>query len=487
MNDLDKTKLDARAQRFGTTPGLMDEQVQELYKTLEITSSSASEFRLDSLHICGVKDMSTEDVFGYFERYDPISVEWIDDESCNVVWGDELSAAGALHGVSKVISEGARSVLLRGTTDTVDLSEINTEVPPGVWRLGVTHPKARSLFLRFAKTGDKTPQRVEKFGETYEGVEGLLSDSRKRILKGISTNSRELLLSKKPVVSGNPWENLARNWSRGPQERFRESERIVTHQNTNVSKSILQRLGANKRSKSPTDKDDIETDEDNMMAKKSKVPRMRMYADEEQKKIENQKQLKKIRQLEEIQRTSQNIVPDLRNRLGKPRRTVPATHRTILLKNRSPINSLTGGIVKPPIRRRNDLAPPSDTSEGEEPEDLDLDVQQKSKVTVIVRKNASHRPAVASTVWSRLENKNRQLQSKISVSKPRTDSESKSSDSEDSSEDSSENNSSDGKIQPGKAPSQRPGFQHVKQLEKNHKSPLRIEINNDHFKHNSNG
>lgn len=486
MNDLDKTKLNARAQRFGTSPGLTDEQVHELYKTLGIISSSASEFRLNSLHMCGVKEMSTEDVFRYFERYDPISIEWIDDESCNVVWGDELSAAGALHGLSKVISGGARSVLLRGTT--VALSEINTEVPPGVWRLGVTHPKARSLFLRFVKAGDKTPQRVEEFGETYEGVEGLLSDSRKRILKGISTNSRELLLSKKPVVSGNPWESLARNWSRGPQERFRESDRIVTHQSTNVSKSILQRLGANKRSKSPTDKDEAETDEDNIMAKKSKVPRMRMYADEEQKKIENQKQLKKIRQLEEIQRTSQNIVPDLRNRLGKPRRTVPVAHRTILLKNRSPINSLTGGIVKPPIRRRNEVAPPpSDTSEGEEPEEQDVDVQQKSKVTVIVRKNASHRPAVASTVWSRLENKHRQLQSKISVSKPRTDSESKSSDSEDSSEDSSENHSSDGRVKAAKAPSQRPGFQHVKQLEKNHKSPLRIEINNDHFKHNSNG
>lgn len=488
QNQFDKTKLDARAQRFGMNPSLTDEQVQELYKTLGITSVSVLEVRLDSIFMCGTKEMSTEDVFGYFERYDPVSVEWIDDDSCNVVWGDDISAAGALHGMSKGILgvPVGRSVLLRGNgVGMVDISEIKTVVPPGYWRLGVAHTKAKYLLLRYALKGDKTPLRVEKFGELYGGIEGLISDSRKRILKGISTNSRELLLSKKPVISGNPWGSLARNWSRGPQERFRESERIVTHQSTNVSKSILQRLGANKRSRSPTNKDEVETDEEKM-TKKSKVPRMRMYADEEQKKIENQKQLKKIRQLEEIQRTSQTIVPDLRNRLGKQNN--PLTHRTILLKNRSPINSLTGGAAaKPPIRRRNEhFVLPSDTSEGEDADDLD--VQQKSKVTVIIRKNNAHRPAVASTVWSRLENKNRQLQSKISASKARSDSESKSSNSDDSSEeDSSENDSSEGNGKPMKAPSQRPGFQHVKQTEKDHKSPLRIEINNDHFKHPTNG
>ena len=38
--------------------------------------------RLDTLHIRGTENMSTQDVFDYFKDYGPASIEWINDVSC---------------------------------------------------------------------------------------------------------------------------------------------------------------------------------------------------------------------------------------------------------------------------------------------------------------------------------------------------------------------------------------------------------------------
>ena len=38
--------------------------------------------RLNVLHMRGTEEMSTEDIFEYFEEYAPVSLEWINDFSC---------------------------------------------------------------------------------------------------------------------------------------------------------------------------------------------------------------------------------------------------------------------------------------------------------------------------------------------------------------------------------------------------------------------
>lgn len=37
---------------------------------------------MEAIHVMGVDDMSTQDVFGYFKEYPPAHIEWIDDASC---------------------------------------------------------------------------------------------------------------------------------------------------------------------------------------------------------------------------------------------------------------------------------------------------------------------------------------------------------------------------------------------------------------------
>lgn len=39
-------------------------------------------FRLNTLHVRGTENMSTEDIFNYFKDYGPAAIEWINDYSC---------------------------------------------------------------------------------------------------------------------------------------------------------------------------------------------------------------------------------------------------------------------------------------------------------------------------------------------------------------------------------------------------------------------
>ena len=77
-----------------------------LYHSLGVSENETSErgIRLEAVHIRGLDDMNTKDVFDYFRDYSPGRIEWIDDSSCNVVWEDTMTAARALLGLSKPIS-----------------------------------------------------------------------------------------------------------------------------------------------------------------------------------------------------------------------------------------------------------------------------------------------------------------------------------------------------------------------------------------------
>ncbi|XP_041656621.1 nuclear cap-binding protein subunit 3 isoform X2 [Cheilinus undulatus] len=58
--------------------------------------------RLEAIHVTGVDEMSTQDVFGYFKEYPPAHIEWIDDTSCNVVWLDDDTCIRALINSSRM-------------------------------------------------------------------------------------------------------------------------------------------------------------------------------------------------------------------------------------------------------------------------------------------------------------------------------------------------------------------------------------------------
>lgn len=355
-----------------------------MHISLGITAENEKNVRFEAVHMRGTDEMSTEDVFEYFGKYGPAFVEWINDESCNVVWQDKVSAARALHFISKAIkgmpAEGpcdpfakevvfdnesddkesekdnpntGRSILLvnkdrevsfekddaeasnntenmDNLEDSVSISDIAIPIPPGYWRLGFEHPKTKCILLRFAFKTDKKPMRAERFSEYYKkygnpnfgGLKGLISESRRKKFKGIFDRNKEI--TKKAVVEDNknPWGDLAENWDL--DEQF--SERVyepVNNKNVPSTRSVvnyssekpdvMKRLGA-KRSLG-SDNESSGSQEEHAK-KKSKVPRMRMYADEEEEKLKRKKRLLSLKLHQNTTAEEPNQVQDLRNIIG---------------------------------------------------------------------------------------------------------------------------------------------------------------------------
>lgn len=45
-----------------------------------------SHIRLNAVHVRGVQDMSSDDVLAIFKDFDPASLEWVNDLSCESCW-----------------------------------------------------------------------------------------------------------------------------------------------------------------------------------------------------------------------------------------------------------------------------------------------------------------------------------------------------------------------------------------------------------------
>ncbi|KAI4878769.1 hypothetical protein NFI96_028767 [Prochilodus magdalenae] len=83
----------------------------------ELIKKAIPKIRLEALHLSGVDDMSTQDVFGYFKEYPPAHIEWIDDASCNVVWLDDITSTRALINMSRMPDKEVSGTDVSKTTD----------------------------------------------------------------------------------------------------------------------------------------------------------------------------------------------------------------------------------------------------------------------------------------------------------------------------------------------------------------------------------
>lgn len=319
--------------------------------------------RLDAIHFRGVNDMSTEDIFDYFKDYSPASIEWINDISCNVVWLDEKNAAHALLELSRPIIIRSKKNNMEVVVEKNDKSEISEErkeegeevvvmsddemsedepqentsekdddnlkdekkeiknieennsevakeklealpipVPPGHWRLGVPHPKAKALLLRFANKDDKKIRGAEKrslyykkYGNpNYGGLKGIISNSRKRQFWQI--------------------------------QQKKELQQLGVN---NINSKSIEKLSASSS--------ESETEETNKVEHSTKRKlRMKMYADEEEVK---QKQKKK-RISDNLQRKQSSSVeeePENKKLIDKPESEMVAdrlSHSNLSVWNR---------------------------------------------------------------------------------------------------------------------------------------------------------
>ncbi|XP_037793068.1 nuclear cap-binding protein subunit 3-like [Penaeus monodon] len=220
---------------------------------------------------------------------------------------------------------------------SITTEDVAIPVPPGRWRLGVPCPRTKAILLRFASNKDKKEEGAERKSEYYRkhgnpnygGIKGLLSESGRRRMRE-AQRRRELEEQRNKRIDldnpKNPWGMLAQNWGRKEsQEEDRIDYQALLRKHTKVVSQKRKRdddsdhedmLGNYQEEDSKQGSDD--SDDIVPWNRKIKSPRMKMYADAEQKK------------------QSQRSSTDLRSRLsgGKFRGGVSIQDR--LLDVRSP-------------------------------------------------------------------------------------------------------------------------------------------------------
>ncbi|KAL7293124.1 hypothetical protein TKK_0013277 [Trichogramma kaykai] len=252
-----KLKANERAKRFGISQGTgknILNDAENLYVSfgIDIHSESAKNYTLNALHMRGIENLTTKDIFKYFEDYAPASVERISKISCNVIWLDNISAARALLGLSKKI-EGIKNEYHQGLSDAdseedpdelivngklkrdddiVHIKDIRCPLPHGIWRKGQNYMESRNIFLRFATPSDKQlihAKQMAGYKSQYERQDkGIVSSSRKHRLReereNIQTASvpstedspkmeiSQTSIPKNGAATKNPWGTLSENW-----------------------------------------------------------------------------------------------------------------------------------------------------------------------------------------------------------------------------------------------------------------------------------
>ncbi|XP_065196858.1 nuclear cap-binding protein subunit 3-like [Sycon ciliatum] len=139
--------------------------------------------RPDALYVFGVDDMSTSDVMKVFQTYSPNHLEWVNDQSCVIVWEDTFSAKRALFALGRWELDRSSGTATRGEDSSTDLSSSLTSdtgedgsrrkpivapVPePVCWRVTAPVRNTRNLLIRLAKDGDRKRKGAAKQSDYY--------------------------------------------------------------------------------------------------------------------------------------------------------------------------------------------------------------------------------------------------------------------------------------------------------------------------------
>eukprot|EP01127_Copromyxa_protea_P003657 TRINITY_DN13458_c0_g1_i1.p1 TRINITY_DN13458_c0_g1~~TRINITY_DN13458_c0_g1_i1.p1 ORF type:complete len:433 (+),score=114.51 TRINITY_DN13458_c0_g1_i1:24-1322(+) len=91
----------------------------------DLCSVTQDDVRRDTICLNGTDNMSTKDVFRFFQPYGPSCVEWIDDSSCIVIFSDELSSFAALNNLSEEVSTETEAM------DDIEIMEVKETTEDG--------------------------------------------------------------------------------------------------------------------------------------------------------------------------------------------------------------------------------------------------------------------------------------------------------------------------------------------------------------------
>mmetsp|Transcript_8727 Transcript_8727/g.24971 ORF Transcript_8727/g.24971 Transcript_8727/m.24971 type:complete len:441 (+) Transcript_8727:1-1323(+) len=97
-----------RAERFGGVRGDDVDRAMHVKRTEARREFDMSEgVRSEAIHVFGVDLLNTQQILDVFMEYNPKFIEWLDDSSCNVVFGDNIAPQRAIDNVSIEVPQDA--------------------------------------------------------------------------------------------------------------------------------------------------------------------------------------------------------------------------------------------------------------------------------------------------------------------------------------------------------------------------------------------
>ncbi|XP_064250967.1 nuclear cap-binding protein subunit 3 isoform X1 [Passer domesticus] len=363
--------------------------------------------RLDTIYICGVDEMSTQDIFAYFKEYPPAHIEWLDDTSCNVVWLDEVTATRALINMSslpdqektksrennkeKAAEKNKKEKQEESSDDETEEGEVEDDNPSDVELDALSQveedsllrndlrpanklAKGNKLFMRFATKDDKKElgaarrsQYYMKYGNpNYGGMKGILSNSWKR--RYHSRRIHRDVIKKRTLIGDDvgltpPYKHRHSGLVNVPEEPIEEEEEEEEDQDMDEDDRVVveyrdelqafrqsrERGAARRPSASASDSDEMDYDlELKMISTPSpkKSMKMTMYADE----VESQ--LKNIRN---SMRADSIATSNIKNRIGSKGSLEKVADVRLLLEEKRQNNSgprQPNSTVKSDVRQR---------------------------------------------------------------------------------------------------------------------------------------
>ncbi|XP_015417924.1 PREDICTED: nuclear cap-binding protein subunit 3 [Myotis davidii] len=319
-------KKEQRAKRFHLRSEV-DLAQRNIALDRDMMKKAIPKVRLETIYICGVDEMSTQDIFSYFKEYPPAHIEWLDDTSCNVVWLDEMTATRALINMSslpdldKIRSRDANEDKSSekskkdkqddSSEDEAEEGEVEDENSSDVELETLSQVEEESLLrndLRPANKlakGNKLFMRFATKGNLI--IEGILSNSWKR--RYHSRRIQRDVIKKRAMIGDDVGLTSYKHRHSGlvnvPEEPIEEEEeeeeedqdmdaddRVVVeyHEELPALKQTRERSSSRRSSASSSDSDEMDYDlELKMISTPSpkKSMKMTMYADEVESQLKN--------------------------------------------------------------------------------------------------------------------------------------------------------------------------------------------------------
>ncbi|XP_075450566.1 nuclear cap-binding protein subunit 3 isoform X2 [Ascaphus truei] len=403
-------KKEQRAKRFHFRAEVKDDQRNVVLD--RETMRKVPKVRMDTLYVCGVDDMSTQDIFGFFKRYPPGHIEWLDDSSCNVVWLDEVTATRALLNLSSTTpdvvkrkrkkhrartssktkkdrhedssgdeteegeveedhpsdAEVETEKKVESTLDTLSQAEEDSLLQNDP-RRSLDLIKGNQLYMRFATKDDKKElgaarrsQYYMKYGNpNYGGMKGILSNSWK---KRYHSRRTQRDVTKKQTFIGDDvgiapaYKHLHSGLVNVPEEPIEEEEeeedmdeddRVVVEYRDELQAFKRDREGARRSAVSTSDSDEMDYDlELKMISTPSPKKSMKMTMYAD----EVESQLKTIRN--SLKSEGNSTGSSVKNRIGsKSHADKPADVRLLLEEKRqNTASKQSGSVPKSDVRQR---------------------------------------------------------------------------------------------------------------------------------------